>query len=256
VPTDLELFEVSAEDSIDDRGRLVGGDGITIASTVDGHALFIGTEVPDDSAAEMTAAFDQPIPVPDPNVEPPALAVCASILQAAVGPLRRSSGPYYVFPPDVRFDSGVAITRSDDPEVAMLRDHNPGNWLAQEWDELLDGRLGPWAMATEGRRVISICHTPRVMSAHGAECGVWSDPDFRGQGHAAAVTAAWAAMVAPTGRHLFYSTDADNRSSQRVASRLNLRTIAWQWKLGKAREEPAYYRHAPSQPDGESSPEI
>jgi RimJ/RimL family protein N-acetyltransferase len=86
-------------------------------------------------------------------------------------------------------------------------------------------------MAVEDGRVIAICHTPRPMPAHTAECGVRTDSAYRGRGHAAAVTAAWASLLRPSGRHLFYSTDATNISSQRVAERLNLREIGWIWRL-------------------------
>ena len=65
----------------------------------------------------------------------------------------------------------------------------------------------------------------------GAEAGTWTDPDFQRRGYAAAVTAAWASLFAPTGRQLFYSTSADNRSSQRVAERLGLHPIGWLWKI-------------------------
>lgn len=88
--------------------------------------------------------------------------------------------------------------RSDDGDVAALRGANPGNWGIQEWDQLLDGLLGPWVMATHHGEVISICHTP-ASSARGAEVGTWTRPEFRGQGHAAAVTAAWASLMQPTG---------------------------------------------------------
>ena len=43
-------------------------------------------------------------------------------------------------------------------------------------------------MATQREQVISIRHTP-VSNAIAAEVGVWTHPDFRGQGHAAAAAA-------------------------------------------------------------------
>lgn len=58
-----------------------------------------------------------------------------------------------------------------------------------------------------------------------AECGVWTDPELRGHGHASAVTAAWANLLRGTNRRLFYSTDPDNHSSHRVAERLRLRFV-------------------------------
>jgi hypothetical protein len=41
----------------------------------------------------------------------------------------------------------------------------------------------------------------------------------------------------PSGRYLFYSTDAENLSSQRVARRLNLRALGWMWRLGRGRRD-------------------
>jgi predicted GNAT family acetyltransferase len=86
------------------------------------------------------------------------------------------------------------------------------------------------------------------MTDRAAECGVWTDPDFRGHGHAAATTAAWANMLELTDRHLFYSTDATNRSSQQVAARLNLRAIGWTWNVVEPRDETQYQRHPLSTP--------
>ncbi|MDZ7727477.1 MAG: GNAT family N-acetyltransferase [Dehalococcoidia bacterium] len=90
--------------------------------------------------------------------------------------------------------------------------------------------LGPWAMALVEGRVVSICHSPRL-DDYGAEAGTWTDPAFRGRGYAAAATAVWAKQIHETGSVAFYSTSADNRSSQRVAERLGLELIGWLWKL-------------------------
>ena len=79
-------------------------------------------------------------------------------------------------------------------------------------------------------RVIAICHTARL-SDQGAEAGTWTDPEFRGRGYAAVVTAAWANQFAEQRKQLYYSTSADNRSSQQVAARLGLRPLGHLWKL-------------------------
>ena len=59
---------------------------------------------------------------------------------------------------------------------------------------------------------------------------------------AAATAAAWAAILRPTGRALFYNTDASNRSSLQVAERLHLRPIGWTWRL-RARDPGAGSMH-------------
>jgi predicted GNAT family acetyltransferase len=85
-------------------------------------------------------------------------------------------------------------------------------------------------MAAVDDQVISLCHSARLTEV-AAEAGVWTDPRHRGHGLAAATTAAWASLLAPTGRQLFYSTSADNRSSQQVTARLGLRCIGWTWQV-------------------------
>lgn len=220
--TDLDLLRMQHERALDGRGRIVGLYGFVVARAADGEALWIGAELPDALASALTTA-----------IEP-----SRRLVEAAAGcalPLRE--GPSFVFDGDARCASSARIVRSDAPGVDELRALNPGNWQPLEWDELLDGRLGPWAMALEGERVVSICHTPAAMSARAAECGVWTHPHFRGRGHAAAVTAEWAALVRPSGRRLFYSTERDNRSSQRVAERLRLRRIGVLHRVGRARDD-------------------
>ncbi|TDD22393.1 N-acetyltransferase [Nonomuraea diastatica] len=143
-----------------------------------------------------------------------------------------SSGPCYLIPPSpVPFDAPAAgVLRSDDPAHAeRVRSLRPCTWARDEWDDLLDGRDGaPWAMVVADDQVAAICHTARLTTA-GAEAGVWTAPAFRGRGLAAATTATWADLL--PGTRLFYSTSADNHSSQRVAARLGLRAIGWLWKL-------------------------
>jgi hypothetical protein len=237
---DLELLKLQAEGSLDDRGRVAGLYGIKVACCEVGQALFIGAQVPDAMAGELARIFDQheasrsPLArgsdsprfarLADHSQPPAALEQCRPILGRS---LRVSGGPSYLIEA-TSFDAGIDIKRSD--LAKAFRIANPRNWHPIEWNELLDGILGPWTMALEGERVVSLCHTPGPMTARAAECGVWTDPAFRGRGYAAAVTSEWAAML--SGRHLFYSTDAENLSSQRVAQRLKLRPLGWIWRLG------------------------
>ena len=239
--TELELLAIQAQPTFDPRGRIIGSYGVTIACTEEGQAIWIGAELPDELAGELAATFGRAASASRPDAPPPALEACARLLETPGHPLQRFAGPSFVIPPDTHFASAARIARSDRSDRDALRAANPGNWLAIEWDELLDGRLGPWAIATERERIVSICHTPGPVSDRGAECGVWTLPAARGRGHAAATTAAWAAIMQPTGRHLFYSTDADNRSSQQVARRLRLRPLGWTWRLARPRHEPAVH---------------
>jgi hypothetical protein len=250
--SDLALLQVHAGMGLDECGRIGGQWGITIAAAGEGQLLFLGADLPQPLADALQAAFAATAGPGDPAVAPAALAACERLLvdhADADAPLGRASGPCYLIPGDARFTSAAELTLSTAArQREAVRGGNPGNWLDDEWDDLVDGKLGPWAMATIGGRVVSICHTPRSMTNDAAECGVWTDGAFRGQGHAAAVTAAWTNILAPTGRRLFYATDWTNRSSQRVAARLDLRRIGSLWTLAKPREIAHPNRHPLSKP--------
>jgi ribosomal protein S18 acetylase RimI-like enzyme len=234
-PTDIDLLGIRAEGSFDRNGRVSGLFGLTIACAGDGQSLWIGAAVPDAQATELTAVFAAATPSRDPAAPPPALEPCRRLLDTGGRSLLCKAGPSFLFPEDVRFLApGIHIERSDGANKEALRGANPGNWQPVEWDELLDGRLGPWAMAIDGELVVSICHTPGPIRARAAECGVWTRPAYRGRGYGAAVTSAWAAIMRSPGRHLFYDTDADNLSSQRLTRRLHLRPLGWTWRLAPA----------------------
>ena len=204
---------------------------LVIGVSTDGQIAAIGHEVPDGLALELQAAVVGAALSP-PATAPASIARCKHLLKNAVGPVVLWSGPGYVIPLATAFASGAQIHRSDGEDTEALRNRlaKGSDWSVKDWNQLLDGSFGPWAVATVGGQVIAICHCARLTD-HAAEAGVWTDPDFRGQGHAAAVTAAWSSLLAPSGRHLFYSTSAGNRSSQRVAARLHLHPIGWMWKL-------------------------
>jgi RimJ/RimL family protein N-acetyltransferase len=217
--TPLELLHIQAEGSLDKRGRIRSFDGVWILRTDDEQALLVGAGIPDELAAQLTA---------------PSLEHCRRILERD-GALPLRTGPSYLIE-EVPFSSSARIHRSDEA-MESLRDKNPGNWHPVEWHELLDGKLGPCTMAVEHDVVVSICHTPHAPTARAAEAGVWTHADHRGRGHGAAATAAWAELLRPSCRHLFYSTDADNQSSQRVADRLRMRPLGHVDKLGHTRAQ-------------------
>jgi RimJ/RimL family protein N-acetyltransferase len=230
--TDLELLEIEVSTSLDVRGRIAGLSGFTIGVSQDGQSFWIGARVPEDLARRLTDMMTGSPRSGDPARPPSALDGCQRAIEAALGVSAvRRAGQAYVFPENGVFDFRTDVVRSDASWNEGLREANPGNWGAIEWQELLDGKLGPWAMVVSGGDVLSICHTPQPMTHHAAECGVWTRLDARGRGHAADTASAWAAMLDPTGRHLFYHHDADNQSSRRVAQRLGLRPIGWTWRV-------------------------
>ncbi len=228
---------------MDDHRRIVATCGVLLAAAPDGHRLFVGSAVPDGLVPALHEAVRRAPQAPDSPGEPPALTACRALLAPVCAPLAVRVSPYSLIEPPLPSTTPVPIVRSDRAPEAGLRRRNPGGWEPDEWEDLLGGVLGPWAMALADGRVVSICHTPVAMTARAAECGVWTHPDYRGRGYAGAVTAAWAALLWSSGRALFYSTDAGNRASQRVAARLQLRPLGRFWRLARADRGPRDSRH-------------
>src|SRR5262249_12636518 len=181
--------------------------------------VWVGDGVADELAEQLVATVAAAPPsietmeLPLSN-EPPPVPTAIEACRRLLGDVEIEAGPSYVIPDDVQVESTVEIVCSGatGPAIEGLRGANPGNWDPVEWTELLDGRLGPWAIAVVDGAAVSICHTPVPMTAHAAECGVWTDPQHRGRGYAAATAAAWVPLVRAPGRHLFYMTDDNNRS--------------------------------------------
>jgi GNAT acetyltransferase len=144
-------------------------------------------------------------------------------------------GPSFVIPgaapPAPPLPEAVEIICSDPAgrDRARLL-HRPDNWGPDEWPDLIEGRLGVWAMAVRDAEPVSICFTPTA-NARVAEAGVWTRADHRGHRLASAVTWAWAERERPSGRTLFYSTWADNTASQAVACKMGLPPLGWIWKV-------------------------
>jgi RimJ/RimL family protein N-acetyltransferase len=253
--SDLELLatEIEVLWGIDSRGRYSEAPLATIAVAAGGTAVVPGLRVRDYVAAQLEAAVAAPRPpVRDhvaalleaavaaprpaelsPERPPRALEVCRELLEHEGFRISVSAGPSYAVERPVPPDIPLPVVRSTDVDAreAVDRGSRPESWLPGEWDRLLDGTLGPWAMVVDGTTVVSICHTPRD-TRWGAEAGTWTDPDHRGRGYAAAATAVWAAVLGNgRDRPLYYSTDGINVSSRRVAERIGLRPLGWLWKL-------------------------
>lgn len=159
------------------------------------------------------------------------------LLQQSLGRIEATVGPGYdARDPKPQPAPAVGrLIRSDDPDPAVSALGVPITWEPDEWAGLLAGAYGPWAMIIDGDRVLSICHCARL-APEGVEAGTWTTEDARGLGLASAATAAWADACRPLPGYVFYSTDANNRSSQRVAARLGLPLIGQLWKYRPAGE--------------------
>jgi GNAT superfamily N-acetyltransferase len=245
MPSDVELLAIEIDGLWlkDKRGRLLqsrhpqgwAAPHLVIGAAQDGWTLAFSSDVPDSLANELQAAFDAEPPPADPAEQPKLAKRCQSLLGDALGSVELQSGPSYIVPPGTTFETEAEIVRSDHDATDSLRnqDFERINWPEEDWHQLIDGELGPWAFVMDGNRVVSMCHSARLVE-QGAEAGTWTDPDYRGRGYAAAATAAWAELLVSSGRTLFYSTSADNTSSQSVARRLGLPLIGWMWRVAAA----------------------
>lgn len=236
---DLELLRI--ETGVlwdrDNRGRIRGPVDLALGVAAEGIFAAVGQEVPDDVAIPVLVLAESGTPTPPSRAEPPAfIRACRDALTASLGgDLALSGGPSYYIEPPIRFATHAGVLRSDSPYADAVLNRRPEVWEPDEWADLVRGGAGAlWAMMLHEDRVVSICHTPGSRPGRtrpAAEAGTWTAPDFRGRGYAAATTAAWADLLSSHCPHLFYSTSAENHSSQRVAERLGLRPIGWTWKL-------------------------
>jgi len=231
----LLALEIGTVWSTDDRGRLCGSVGpwpqLVLALGADGRTVAVGSDVPDPLADELRLAALGGVGAVPAGHPPPELDDCVRLL-SRLGAVSVTSGPSFVVPAGVASASPfeVTIRRSSggDENLGPLR---PAPWWEpDEWRDLLVGELGPWAMSVEDGQVTALCHSARL-TERAAEAGVWTHPDFRRQGRASAVTAAWAAHPGLGDRVRFYSTSTDNAASQGVAAGLGLRLIGWMWKV-------------------------
>ena len=136
----------------------------------------------------------------------------------------------YQLPNYLRYEHRTTIVRGDSAEgerlLAHLAERGMPEYMAAAGFRSTADFWKPWCVALDGKRgeIASMAFAARL-GEMGAEIGVYTFPQYRGRGLAAAVTAAWASMPALKDRALFYSTSKSNRSSQQAAARLGLRRI-------------------------------
>lgn len=128
------------------------------------------------------------------------------------GKWSRQGGPAYRFPRVPDFSEHTVEITQQTRSVLMGRKQ----WLYDEYN-----LWGAAFMVIRDGIAVATCFSSRI-DDRSAEAGVWTDPDYRGQGLAGFVTQSWAAAVFASGRIPFYSTSFDNLASQSVARKLGL----------------------------------
>ncbi|MGO9450586.1 MAG: GNAT family N-acetyltransferase [Candidatus Binataceae bacterium] len=202
-----------------------------------GNSAHVRHDVEDQMAERLLAIAAEEPPWRDPWVLPQCIGKLLDVLfnnpPFATGPASRTplnvgTGLIYQLPNHMKYEHAANIVRGDSVEGHQMRMRfaergMPEPMVAAGFKSVADF-WEPWCIAIESEEVAAIAFAARLGST-GAEIGVYTFPEFRARGFAAAVTASWSSLPSLNGRALFYSTSRSNRSSQRVAARLGLRMI-------------------------------
>jgi GNAT superfamily N-acetyltransferase len=231
--TDLELIELHARTlhTHDAAGRLLT---INDGGRKPAARLFLGWtardaiwRVRDDLPADLVARLGELIAAEPSWGEldrPPAClaAVRAALAEHAPVAEGDEGGPAFCFPEVIAEPAGVVAVTAANAEV--LR-----RWLPAWLPDVATGL--PIRAAMVDGAAVAICACARL-PGEATEAGLETHPAFRGRGHAARATAAWARAVRERGILPLYSTGFSNAASQRVAAKLGLRQYGASISLG------------------------
>jgi len=123
-----------------------------------------------------------------------------------------SSGPAYCFPETLDVVSTAELIQKERRDVLSR--------YCSEWVEDVS-ECQPFSVLMRDGQAVSLCATVR-RTEEAEQAGVETHPDFRGEGCASEVVAAWGAAVRQLGRIPLYSTSWTNKASQAVAAKLGL----------------------------------
>jgi hypothetical protein len=170
--------------------------------------------------------------------DPDAMPACAEKIVELLSegkPAAVSTALIYQLPNGMRYEHPAAIVRGDSDEgrqiLARLADRGMPDYMQTAGFKGVGDFWEPWCVALDGTEIASMAFAARL-GVSGAELGVYTFPNYRGRGLAAAVTADWSSMPSFNQHALFYSTSKSNRSSQRVTARLGLRLIGTSVRIG------------------------
>ena len=170
--------------------------------------------------------------------DPDAMPACAEKIVELLSdgqPADVSTALIYQLPNGLRNEHPGAIVRGDSEEgrqmLARLAERGMPDYMQTAGFKGVGDFWEPWCVALDGNEIAAMAFAARL-GVSGAEIGVYTFPNYRGRGLAAAVTAAWSSMPSLNQHVLFYSTHKSNRSSRRVTARLALRLIGTSFRIG------------------------
>ncbi len=196
-----------------------------MAGSADGNVVRFGVDITEKTARAIEALVAREPPMSGAHSAPFHVEKYVEILGSEAPVNEVSRGITYTLPNSLQYEHSTRVVSSQTPEGAQLlacleADGMPEDLVDMGFVDPSDF-WPPWCVALQEGTIVSIAFAARVSSV-GAEEGVVTPPAFRGRGFAAAATAAWASLPVLVDHALFYSTNAANVSSQRVAHRLRL----------------------------------
>lgn len=224
--TDLELMNihVSALYTHDAKSRLLfvnEPDNKTIPAarlflgrTQDGNVWRFRADLPDELCEQLNAVCSDEPPLGEELMKPPLyLESYLRLLEPHTPGQNVSNGLAYQF------------TEFEMPSTPVIAVTEENSQILQGGFENFIEELPAWqpfVALAETDRAVSVCRSARITSeAH--EAGVETLPEFRGNGYARDVVSEWARLVRNTGALPLYSTSWENRASQAVARKLELK---------------------------------
>ena len=209
--------------SLDDDYRIVGtrepdpnlGPMFVLVRGKEDHAWAVRSDVPPNVAKELDALAREEPPIADFRVDPVNAERYLSLIKGRV-----DAGPAFEFP-----DANATATGTVFIEDTDQLDHHFAGWTNDE----IPYRTPIVALINDGHAV-SVCFCARRTDVV-AEAGVETAVEYRGQGFAPRVTAAWALTIRASGRVPLYSTSWTNHASLAVARKLGLMPYASTWSI-------------------------
>jgi RimJ/RimL family protein N-acetyltransferase len=229
----LRAIQATTLFGVTESGRLLHGNSpdrsaaprMWMAGSTAGNIVRIRFDVEEDTAQAIEALVAREPPMSGARATPVHVDEYVELLSADAPVEEMSRDLTYLFPKALEHGHDARVVSSHTPEGAQLlrqiqAEGMPEGLAEMGFSEARDF-WPPWCATLNGETIVSIAFTARL-SPVGAEVGVVTPSAFRGRGFAAAATAEWSSLRSLEGRNLFYSTDATNVSSQRVAERLRL----------------------------------
>lgn len=201
------------------------GPRLFFAGCTGGNLVRVRHDVDDAAAANLLVLAGKERAWTDQHALPSFLDSAVARLSAEAPARADGAALCHRLPNGLSFGAGATIvsfgTAAGDALISRLAEGMPPHLVEAGFRAPRD-LWDPWCAAIEGGEIAALAFAART-GAEALEVGVYTFPGFRGRGLAAAVTAAWSRLPQLSGKTLFYSCLAANRSSRRVVERLGLR---------------------------------